>query len=135
MTIQLTKQQFRRLLDMVYLGNIILNATRGTDRIPDYDNLESLLFKIAKEQGMDNLSSTQLGEYFPSLAFREGGIHLPLMEYESIIFFDMLAEDLTIRDMNVDTIQNENFFEFLEKIQEYYQEFEEYGVDRLYLHK
>ena len=47
MKLELTKKQYRRLLDMVYIGNWILNSTRGEDRFTDYDDLESLLFSRA----------------------------------------------------------------------------------------
>ena len=30
--IELTKKEFRRLLDLVYIGNWILNSTRGNER-------------------------------------------------------------------------------------------------------
>ena len=56
MKLELTRKQFRRLLDMVYIGNWILNSTRGEDRIPDYDEVESLLFAKAKEEGMGVLA-------------------------------------------------------------------------------
>ena len=46
MQLDLTKKEFRRLLDMVYIGNWILNSTRGDDRIADYDDLESKLFSL-----------------------------------------------------------------------------------------
>ena len=32
MTIDLTNGEFRSLLDLVYIGNWILNSTRGNDR-------------------------------------------------------------------------------------------------------
>ena len=32
MQIELTEKEFRRLLDMAYIGNWILNSTRGSDR-------------------------------------------------------------------------------------------------------
>ena len=38
MQIDLSKKEFRRLLDMVYIGNWILNSTRGDDRFADYDD-------------------------------------------------------------------------------------------------
>ena len=38
MQIDLSKKEFRRLLDMVYIGNWILNSTRGGDRYADYDD-------------------------------------------------------------------------------------------------
>ena len=37
MEIKMTEKQFRRLLDLVYIGNWILNSTRGDDRIRQYD--------------------------------------------------------------------------------------------------
>ena len=37
MTIELTDLEYRRLLDMVYVGNWVLNSARGMDRITDYD--------------------------------------------------------------------------------------------------
>ena len=52
MQIDLSKKEFRRLLDMVYIGNWILNSTRGDDRFADYDDLESKLFALCREQGM-----------------------------------------------------------------------------------
>ena len=36
MQLELSKKEFRRLLDMVYIGNWILNSTRGEDRFQDY---------------------------------------------------------------------------------------------------
>ena len=47
MKLELTKKQYRRLLDMVYIGNWILNSKRGDDRLADYDQEESLLFSKA----------------------------------------------------------------------------------------
>lgn len=44
MNVELSSKQFRRLLDLVYIGNWILNSTRGDQRFPDYDEVESLLF-------------------------------------------------------------------------------------------
>ena len=43
MQIELTRKQYRRLLDLVYIGNWVLNSTRGTDRFSDYDEVEGLL--------------------------------------------------------------------------------------------
>ena len=44
MKIELTEKQFRRLLDLVYIGNWVLNSTRGDDRICEYDEVESTVF-------------------------------------------------------------------------------------------
>ncbi len=99
MKLELTTKQFRRLLDMAYIGNWILNSTRGDDRFKDYDDVESLLFAKAREEGMGVLAEDWQGEVVPSRAFAEGGIHEAIMEYENNVFFDILAEDLARRDM------------------------------------
>ena len=61
MKLELTTKQFRRLLDMAYIGNWILNSTRGDDRFKDYDDVESLLFAKAREEGMGVLAEDWQG--------------------------------------------------------------------------
>ena len=80
MELELTRKQLRRLLDLVYIGNWILNSTRGEDRFKDYDEVESLLFARAALEGMPSLAETYQGEVIPSRAFAEGGIHEAIME-------------------------------------------------------
>ena len=43
MKIELTEQQFRYLLDLVYIGNWVINSTRENARIKEYDRVESLI--------------------------------------------------------------------------------------------
>ena len=131
MDIRLTKRQFRRLLDMVYIGNWVLNSTRGDDRIRDYDEVESLLFARAREEGMPVLAEEYLGETVPSRAFAEGGIHEAIMEYENNVFFDILAEDLARRDMDDVPIDETNYDELTRRIDAYIDEFEAHGTDNI----
>ena len=131
MELHLTRKQYRRLLDMVYIGNWILNSTRGDDRIPDYDEVESLLFSKAKEEGMGILAEVYNGEIIPSRAFAEGGIHEAIMDYEDNVFFDILAEDLARRDMDDVPIDDSNYEELASRIDAYIAEFEEHGTDNI----
>lgn len=131
MKLELTAKQFRRLLDMAYIGNWILNSTRGDDRFADYDEVESLLFQKAKELGMDALTEYWEGAAVPSQAFAEGGIHEAIMEYENNVFFDILAEDLARRDMEDVPIDEHNYPELASRIDAYIAEFEEHGTDNL----
>ena len=117
MKLELTTKQFRRLLDMAYIGNWILNSTRGDDRFKDYDDVESLLFAKARE--------------VPSRAFAEGGIHEAIMEYENNVFFDILAEDLARRDMEDASIDQNNYEELSSRIDAYIAEFEQHGTDNI----
>lgn len=131
MKIELTQKQFRRLLDMVYIGNWILNSTRGEERFADYDEVESLLFARAALEGMPSLAELYEGEIVPSRAFAEGGIHEAIMEYENNVFFDILAEDLARRDMNDAPIDENNYAELTSRIDAYISEFEQHGTDNI----
>lgn len=131
MDIKLTTKQFRRLLDLVYIGNWVLNSTRGEDRIKDYDQVESLLFDKARKEGMGILADEYLGEVIPSRAFAEGGIHEAIMEYENNVFFEILAEDLARRDMEDVPIDESNYDELSRRIDAYIDEFEAHGTDNI----
>ena len=131
MQLELSRKQFRRLLDMVYIGNWILNSTRGEDRIPDYDEVESLLFAKARAEGMGILAEDYQGEVIPSRAFAEGGIHEAIMDYEDNVFFDILADDLARRDMDDVPIDDSNYDELASRIEAYISEFERNGTDNI----
>ena len=131
MKLELTTKQFRRLLDMAYIGNWILNSTRGDDRFKDYDDVESLLFAKAREEGMGVLAEDWQGEVVPSRAFAEGGIHEAIMEYENNVFFDILAEDLARREMEDASIDQNNYEELSSRIDAYIAEFEQHGTDNI----
>ena len=131
MKLELTTKQFRRLLDMAYIGNWILNSTRGDDRFKDYDDVESLLFAKAREEGMGVLAEDWQGEVVPSRAFAEGGIHEAIMEYENNVFFDILAEDLARRDMEDASIDQNNYEELSSRIDAYIAEFEQHATDNI----
>ncbi|MDD4510143.1 MAG: hypothetical protein PHY23_04450 [Oscillospiraceae bacterium] len=131
MELRLTKKQYRRLLDMVYIGNWILNSTRGEDRFRDYDEVESLLFEQAALQGMQVLAETCGGEVVPSRAFVEGGIHEAILDYENTAFFEILAEELARRDMEEEAVSPDSYEELANRIDAYIVEFEQHGIDNI----
>ncbi len=131
MNLELSKKQFRRLLDLVYIGNWILNSTRGEQRFADYDEVESLLFGRAALEGMPQLAELYQGEIIPSRAFVEGGIHEAIVEFENYVFFDILGEELARRDMDDAPIVESNYGELTCRIDAYIAEFEEHGTDNI----
>ena len=128
MQIELTAKEFRRLLDLVYIGNWVLNSTRGDDRFPDYDNLQSKLFALSPA-----LSEPWNGTIIPSRAYAEGGIHEAIAYYEDNIFYEILAEELSRRDMDYPEINEENYDEIIGRMDRYMSEFERSGVQNLVL--
>ena len=130
MELKLTQKQFRRLLDLVYIGNWVLNSTRGEDRIREYDQVESLVFSHCLGQGMASLTELYHGELIPSRAFAEGGIHEAIADYEDAVFFDILAEELARRDLGEDC---DDLAALTARMDEYMDEFEANGVENLTL--
>ena len=135
LTLELSDKEIRRLLDMVYIGNWILNSTRGDDRIRDYDELESKIFAHCMKTGMYSLLEVVDGEVLPSVKFAEGGIHEAIMDYEDTVFYEILAEELARKDMDFAPINAENLEELTERIDEYIEEFEENGMNNISLNK
>ena len=109
MDLHLTTKQFRRLLDMAYIGNWVLNSARGDDRFQDYDEVESLLFAKAAQEGMPALAELWQGQVVPSRAFAEGGIHEAIAAYED----------------------ESNFAELTRRMDAYMAEFEAHGTDHV----
>ena len=131
MQIELTNKEFRRLLDMVYIGNWILNSCRENDRFQDYDDVEEKLFALCPEQGMEALTEYWEGHAYPSRAYTEGGIHEAIADYEDAVFYDILAEEIARRDMDNDSVSQEDMDELNERMDEYYSEFEKNGIENV----
>ncbi len=131
MDIEMTKKQFRRLLDMVYIGNWVLNSTRGEDRFKDYDDIESFVFSFCKEAGMSALYESTGGAAAPSKAFVEGGIHDAIMDYEDAVFYEILAEELARRDMSREALPQDDYDELMDRMNDYIAEFEQNGTENL----
>ena len=130
MNIELTTKEFRRLLDMVYIGNWILNSTRDErDRFDDYDLLQEKLFALAPGEGMPVLTERWRGHALPSKAYEDGGIHEAIADYEDAVFYDILAEELARRDLGYVSGDPENFDELTARMDEYLDVFEKNGLN------
>ena len=131
MNIELTEKEFRRLLDMVYIGNWILNSTRGDDRFEDYDLLQEKLFAQCPSVGMRSLVQSWHGHIFPSRAYEDGGIHEAIADYEDAVFFNILAEELARRDLGLESTDPGDFSELKCRMEEYMAEFERNGLNTI----
>ena len=131
MNIELTDRQFRYLLDLVYIGNWVINSTRENDRIKEYDQVESLVFSHCLQHKMSKLVELYQGELIPSRRFADGGIHDAIEHYEDIIFYEILAEELALRDMDGEPLTRENYGALLERIDTYLSEFDRNGTNNI----
>ena len=131
MNIELSDKEFRRLLDLVYIGNWILNSTRANDRFEDYDLLQEKFFGICAKNGLHALVDTYMGKHYPSRAYEEGGIHEAIADYEDAVFFNILAEELARRDLGLENSDPEDFTELQARMEEYMAEFEKNGLNTI----
>ena len=133
MNIELTQKEFRHLLDLAYIGNWVLNSTRGLDRFEAYDLLQEKLFALASKNGMPELAQVFMGHIFPSQAYEEGGIHEAIADYEDAVFFDILAEELARRDMSEEQLSPDDIGELTARMDTYMTEFENNGIENISL--
>ena len=135
MQIDLTKKQYRRLLDLVYIGNWVLNSRRDdSDRIAEFDEVESVIFSHCHDVGMESLVMKPPYSYdIPSQEYVDGGIHEAIAVYEDDVFFEILAQELAMRDMDVERLTEENLPEAEEKMEKYLAEFVGNGCDNVYV--
>ncbi len=131
MNLELTDRQFRYLLDLVYIGNWVLNSTRGDDRIEEYDQVESAVFSRCLPMGMGKLVERYRGSLIPSRAFADGGIHEAIEQYEDTVFYEILAEELALKDLNGQPLTRENYEALMERIDVYLSEFDENGTEHV----
>ena len=133
MNIELSEKEFRRLLDLVYVGNWVLNSARGDDRFEDYDQLQEKMFSLAPQHGMNSLVQRSYGHLFPSQAYEDGGIHEAIADYEDAVFYDILAEELARRDLGLESEEPEDYTELSARMEEYLSEFDKNGLNTIHV--
>ncbi len=98
--ISLTKEQYKTLVEMVFLGHWMANSTR-IKTIKKYDDMEQLVFSFTKQAGLQDCIDfdDELKMYFTIREFEET-VLMPLHdEYDDYTFWDELAHRLADRDM------------------------------------
>jgi len=133
LNIEFSSREFRLLLDMVYIGNWILNSTRGEDRITEYDDLQEKIFTHCAPENMSSLIQLWRGRIYPSGKYEAGGIHEAIADYEDAVFFDILAEELSRRDMINEQLSADDLQELQRRMEEYISEFEHNGIQNISL--
>jgi hypothetical protein len=130
MNISLTRREFRLLLDLVYSGNWVINSVRGSERFVEYDVLMSKLFSYCKLCGLDELVE---GEAVPAPSgkYIDGGIHEVILDYEDMVFFGILAEELARRDLKDKDVDGADSELLSQKIEDYMLEFSKNGIENV----
>jgi hypothetical protein len=142
--INLTKEQYKTLVEMIYLGHWMANAIRPKT-IKKYDDMEQLVFSFTKQAGLQDCVDYDAGmKMYFTLAEFEETVVLPLKdEYDDYTFWDELAHRLADRDMLKQFGEKELARmprEELNKVRdaligEYEDESVEHGIERLHIER
>lgn len=102
MQVPLTKEQFKTLLELVYLGNWMVTSYH--EDIPEskerFEAMEAYIFSLAKDFGLDDLAEgDDASGYTPSADFEQGTIMDTIEDYDDYTFWDQLADNLANRDL------------------------------------
>ncbi|MHC1747895.1 MAG: hypothetical protein AB9856_05815 [Cellulosilyticaceae bacterium] len=101
MNIEFTKEEFEKLLDLVYAGNLMVNGLRSyEERITEYSDLEQKIFKLTEEAGLKNVIEydEEFKEYMPTREYEEGAINEYIDAYDDKVFWEELVVRLARRD-------------------------------------
>lgn len=102
MKINISKKEYLKLIDLLYLADWIVTAHEegGRDEDNSYHPLIQKLYACAKEFGCENLieHSKQLDGYFPTRMYEGLGVRDFIDNYDNETFWAELIARLTDRD-------------------------------------
>ncbi len=102
MKVEFTKEQFKNLMKLVYLGNWVANATRTEDRIEKYEKIENYIYSFAKDFGLEKYVESEEAskeKFYPTIFFEEGtDVNKLIEEYDNELFWAELSDRLGSRD-------------------------------------
>ena len=93
--------------------------------------MESMIFSHCIRHRMGKLVELYEGDLIPSRAFADGGIHEAIESYEDVVFYEILAEELALRDLDGESLTRENYGALMERIDAYLDEFDEHGTEHI----
>ena len=103
MKINITKKEYRLLLDILYLGEWMLTA-HDQEEVPEkkqYQDVVQKFYSYAEEMGYDNLikADKALNKYFETIEYEESSQVNEIIEnYDNATFWDELVSGLALRD-------------------------------------
>lgn len=147
MQIELSTDEYRQLVDILYLADWMLTARKVGDdpRVEGYHQLVQKLYARAQEMGLSHLIeyAEEFDQYFPTRDFEaDTTIHEFINEYDDETFWDELTRRLAERDLVAqlggrEKVQKLSMEERIRKLgqfeEQYAAEFAKHGLDHLHL--
>jgi hypothetical protein len=144
MQIEISKKEYRILLDVFHLADWILHCYKTAEgpETEEFRHLEQKFFALAKKMGFANLVEfdPEMGQYFPTREYDETNLAMDaIVDYDNESFWEELTERLATRDLilkegkeKVMAMDDEERLVKTEDLREKYAvEFERHGISRL----
>jgi hypothetical protein len=137
MHIKLDVENYRKLIELAYLGEWMVNAHHD----PDYqdDKATAALQQLLAAQPVAGVGlDEETGEYYMKTDWLEQIFDTYILDYDDHVFWDELTERLAQRDLaknrgvNIEDVNRDDDIRALKPIEEEYRnEFEDNGIERL----
>jgi hypothetical protein len=137
LNLTLTPAQYRKLIELAYLGEWMINAHHD----PDFqdDEATSVMQKLLGAHPLPEVGKDdETGDYFMKTDWVERLYDLHILDYDDHVFWDELTERLAQRDLaksrgvNLDDINRDDDLLELRPLEDRYRdELEEHGIERL----
>lgn len=99
MKIELSKEQYLRLVELVYLGNWLMNAHRvADDHLEEYDESEQQFLSFCKKFGDNDIQYDAKYKTYYISREQEDKLGEFIKDYDDATFWDELADRLGDRD-------------------------------------
>lgn len=101
MKINFTNKQYRSLIDLIYLGDMMVNGIRSDDRVEEYEELREHIYSFAKKMGQEDIIEydKKYDQHFETREYETGKVQEYIDEYDENVFWTELASRLAERDM------------------------------------
>ncbi len=140
MQIELTKEQYRELVKVVYLGSWMINSFRNAEeRVDAAEAIEQYINSYAKQFESEDLVVYNAKYNVHDVSRElEGQLHQFIDEYDEDTFWAELAERLALRDIArkagpVLQLTDHQVEEQYEIEEQYFKEFEKNGLKNVFI--
>ncbi|KUO96447.1 hypothetical protein [Ferroacidibacillus organovorans] len=140
MKLELSEEQYKRMLSLVFLGEWVVNgASENSEMYKDLIETADALYAMASECGADDLVQycDGCGGHHPTPLLEEA--LTPIIDaYDEETFWDVLSHHLAYRDTLVQSASGEEITKEQEmrlwrRKEQYEQEFQRHGLDHVRL--
>lgn len=144
MNIELTPEQYKKLTQLVYLGEWMVNAMRDDDHVEKFEDVCQKIYGKAADAGAEDLVDydEESQTYFPSVLLEaDTELNEYREDYNNDLFWDELIERLSYRDcektLGADAVKRLGVEKFMDEkgvfVDKYIEEFENHGIENVHV--